>query len=98
MPKGVDKGYDVFIEVARRLRGLHGDIVFHVVGSFDESDIDVSDLQEGIKFYGVRQTDFFPGFYASMDIIRAPNAPFGICPGSFDAFLTGGVLKPGCVG
>jgi glycosyltransferase involved in cell wall biosynthesis len=98
MAKGLHKGYDVFIEVARQLCSLYNDIAFHVVGSFDESDIEVSDLQERIKFYGVRQTDFFPEFYASMDIILAPNVPFTIFPGSFDGFPTGSCIEAGLCG
>jgi len=98
MAKGIDKGYDVFVEVARQLCYLHDDIVFHVVGPFDESDIEVSDLQGRIKFYGVRQTDFFPEFYAAMDIILAPNVPFTIFPGAFDGFPTGSCIEAGLCG
>jgi glycosyltransferase involved in cell wall biosynthesis len=98
MPKGIDKGYDVFVEVARQMCRLHDDIFFHVVGPFDESDIEVSDLQGRIKFYGVRRTDFFPGFYASMDLILAPNVPFKILPGSFDGFPTGSCIEAGLCG
>ncbi len=98
MAKGIHKGYDVFVEVARQLCRSHDDIAFHVVGSFDESDIEVNDLQGRIKFYGVRQTDFFPEFYASMDIILAPNVPFTIFPGSFDGFPTGSCIEAGLCG
>jgi len=93
MPKGIDKGYDVFISVARALSRLYNDIEFHVVGTFDSSDIDVSDFKDRIHFYGTRQTDFFPKFHASMDLILSPNVPFVLRPGAFDGFPTGACME-----
>jgi glycosyltransferase involved in cell wall biosynthesis len=98
MPRGVDKGYDVFVDVARRLSRLHNNIRFHVVGPYDESDVDVSDLKGRIEFYGVRQTEFFPQFYSEMDLILAPNLPFMLIPGAFDGFPTGGCIEAGLCG
>ena len=98
MAGGVDKGYDVFIEVARELSRRHDDIRFHVVGPYDESDIDVSALNGRIKFYGVRRTEFFPQFYSEMDLILAPNLPFKLIPGAFDGFPTGGCIEAGLCG
>jgi glycosyltransferase involved in cell wall biosynthesis len=98
MAKGLDKGYDIFVKVARQLCRSHDDIYFHVVGPYDESDIDVSDLQGRIMFHGARQTEFFPEFYAGMDIILAPNSPFIIFPGSFDGFPTGSCIEAGLCG
>ena len=98
MARGAHKGYDVFVEVARELSKLHDDIFFHVVGQYDESDIDVSDLKGRIKFYGVRQTEFFPRFYSEMDLILAPNVPFTIFPGAFDGFPPGGCIEAGLCG
>jgi glycosyltransferase involved in cell wall biosynthesis len=89
MPKGLDKGYDVFLEVARSLARTADDIRFHVVGPFDGSDIDVSDMADRIRFYGTQRTDFFPRFYAGMDVILSPNVPFVLAPGAFDGFPTG---------
>jgi glycosyltransferase involved in cell wall biosynthesis len=98
MAQGVDKGYDVFIEVARELCRLHDDVFFHVVGPFDRWDVDVIDLRGRIKFYGVRQTEFFPEFYAGMDLILAPNVPFVLRPGAFDGFPTGCCIEAGLCG
>ena len=93
MPKGIDKGYDVFISVARALSRLYDDIEFHVVGTFDSSDIDVSEFKHRIHFYGARQTEFFPKFHASMDLILSPNVPFVLRPGAFDGFPTGACIE-----
>jgi glycosyltransferase involved in cell wall biosynthesis len=98
MARGLDKGYDVFVEVARELTRRYGDIFFHVVGPYDESDIEVSDLRGRIKFYGIRKTEFFPQFYSAMDLILAPNVPFTVFPGAFDGFPTGSCIEAGLCG
>lgn len=96
--RGIDKGYDVFIEVAKLLLKTHKDIFFHVVGSFDASDIDVSDIKNRITFYGTRHTDFFPEFYSRMDIILSPNVPFTYNQRWFDGFPTGACMEAGLCG
>jgi len=88
MSKGIDKGYDTFISVAEKLVDVQ-DMYFHVVGSFDELDIDISLIKDKITFYGKRYTDFFPDFYSKMDIILSPNIPFILNDGAFDGFPTG---------
>ncbi|WP_162604651.1 glycosyltransferase family 4 protein [Geomonas edaphica] len=97
-PRGEDKGYDVFIDVAKRLCGRYPDINFHVVGNFGPSDIDVCAISDRITFYGLRNTDFFPEFYSKMDLVLSPNAPFVIAPGAFDGFPTGSCMEAGLCG
>jgi glycosyltransferase involved in cell wall biosynthesis len=98
IPRGVDKGYDVFIEVAKSLARLAPDIRYHVVGPYNGSDIDVSDIADRICFYGLRRTDFFPAFYSRMDAILSPNVPFVLGPGCFDGFPTGCCIEAGASG
>jgi glycosyltransferase involved in cell wall biosynthesis len=98
MPRGIDKGYDVFIEVAKKLSKSYKDIFFHVVGPFDKHDIDVSGIDEKIRFYGPRTTSFFLEFYSNMDIILSPNAPFILNAGGFDGFPTGSCIEAGICG
>jgi len=86
---GADKGYDVFIEVAKKLATRHDNIFFHVVGGFDASIIDVSDLGSRISFYGSQEPSWFETFYLDKDIILSPNIPFKLAPGAFDGFPTG---------
>lgn len=86
--KGIDKGYDLFIESAKKL-AKHKNITFHVIGGFDESDIDVTELKDKIKFYGIKPSDWLRNFYKEMDIIISPNRPFILSKGSFDGFPTG---------
>jgi glycosyltransferase involved in cell wall biosynthesis len=96
--RGTDKGYDVFIELAKLLSEAHKDVFFHVVGPFDETDVDVSGIEDRITFYGTRFTEFFPGFYSRMDAIVSPNVPFVLGPGTFDGFPTGACIEAGACG
>lgn len=95
--RGTDKGYDIFIEVAKLLSRTCKEMVFHVVGPFDARDIDVKDIEDKVRFYGMKYTDFFPDFYGKMDIILSPNRPF-VRPGSFDGFPTGACVEAGLCG
>ena len=87
-PRGIDKGYDRFVECARILSKRRSQIRFHVVGNFTEADIDVSDLCGRITFYGPQLMPFFPAFYSRMDLIISPNVPYLLAPGAFDGFPT----------
>lgn len=98
MEGGIDKGFDVFAEAARRLAAVCPDIRFHVVGTFDSKDLPSADLAGRVTFYGTRTTDFFPSFYAGMDIILSPNVPFVLAPGAFDGFPTGCCIEAGLCG
>ncbi len=98
MPMGLDKGYDVFIEVAKRLARTSYDFLFHVVGSYDGTDLDVTEIAGRVHFYGVQQADFFPTFYSRMDIFLSPNAPFLLAKGAFDGFPTGAAVEAGLNG
>lgn len=96
--RGADKGYDVFVEVAKLLARKHDDVFFHVVGLFDESDVDIGGLEGRIRFYGTKSTEFFSAFYSGMDAILSPNVPFVLQPGAFDGFPTGGCIEAGLSG
>lgn len=98
MEQGRDKGYDVFIEVAAIIAKIAPHVAFHVVGPFNESDIDISGIRDRVTFYGSRPTDFFPEFYAGMDVIISPNAPNILSQGAFDGFPTGACIEAGLCG
>lgn len=89
MPRGVDKGYDVFIDVARILSAQIEQARFHVIGGFGPEEIDVGDLGDRIRFYGLKYRKDFTTIYGSMDLILSPNVPFRLYPGAFDGFPTG---------
>lgn len=88
MEKGRDKGYDVFIEAAKILVNKIDNVFFHVVGPFDEDDIEVIEIKNKIKFYGFIKPEDLPLFFSNIDLIISPNKPFILKPGAFDGFPT----------
>ncbi|GEP50395.1 LPS biosynthesis protein RfbU [Flavobacterium noncentrifugens] len=93
MPKGLDKGYDVFIEAAVKLTATFDFIRFHVIGGFDANDIDVSAIADKIHFYGYQKFDGLQEIYNNMDVIVSPNRPFLLGKGAFDGFPLGTVVE-----
>lgn len=87
--KGIDKGYDLFIEAAKEISKNAPDVRFHVVGNFDENDIDVSSIKDRITFYGFKKPTFLLKLYRSMDVYISPNRPFKLYEGNFDGFPLG---------
>jgi hypothetical protein len=87
---GRSKGYDLFIESAMRLSGASKQkneaMRFHVIGNYDESTIDISEIKDKITFYGVKGPEWLHNFYYNMDIAVAPVRPFLLYPGSFDGY------------
>ncbi len=93
--RGIDKGYDMFVDVARRLSRSHDDIQFHVVGDYDERDIDVADIRDRVTFHGLRPIEWFDDFYRDKDVILSPNVPSVIFSGAFDGFPTATCIDAG---
>ncbi len=90
VPKGIDKGYDIFIEAALAVLRQGKEIFrFHVVGNFDETDIPIdAEYLKYFRFYGMLKADDFAGFYETQDIIISPSRPFIRSKGQFDGFPT----------
>jgi len=97
-PRGEDKGYDVFIAAAKILAKLSPIFRFHVVGTFSERVIDVSEIWDRITFYGPQTRAFFETFHADMDAIVSPCRPFVLEPGAFDGIPTGCTGEAGACG
>lgn len=97
--RGIDKGYDLFIDAAKRLAKVSPDIKFHVVGGFDEHEIDVSEIKDRIKFYGYLPAAKLPEFYSGMDIFLSPNRVSKLHKGNSDGFpLSAGAMYCGVSG
>lgn len=91
---GQDKGYDTFIDAAKKIYRHHKNVRFHVVGNgFDEHTLDVSEIRDVLCFYGFMKTTAFDHFYRDKDFIVSPNKPFVLDPGFFDGFPTGCVSE-----
>src|SRR5207253_7069505 len=63
---GKEKGYDIFVEAAKRIATLHPNVYFHVVGGFNFGDLDVTAIGDRIRFYGKMETDRMAAFYRNM--------------------------------
>lgn len=86
-PAGADRGLDLFVEIARPLAAAHPDMRFHVVGT--PARREAGTVPEGqLLFHGSRTREFFPAFYAGMDIILSPNASPHDGGGAFESFPT----------
>lgn len=86
--KGKDKGFDLFIESAKKLSKKINNVRFHVIGGFDKNDIDVKEIEDKITFYGIKKSEWLVEFYKNMDIMISPNRPFILAKGAFDGFPT----------
>lgn len=87
--KGIDKGYDLFIDVAKRIVKKYANVNFHVIGNFDSSDIDVTELKDRITFYGILDKEKLIELYSKIDICMSPSRPFKLYEGNFDGFPLG---------
>lgn len=87
-PDGRDKGFDIFLDVARALAARFDDCHFHVVGGFSPADLPLDGLEGRISFHGSREPDWLRDFYRDKDLILLCNVPFVLQPGAFDGFPT----------
>lgn len=95
VPGGRDKGYDVFIDSARRLQdALPGRVRFHAVGPWGPDDHPLGGLRPGrdIFFHGSRTQPFFRVLHQGIDAIVSPNRANLLGIGSFDGFPTASVV------
>ena len=100
MPNGEDKGYDIFIAVMRKIITKFNNVHCHVIGGFNENDIDVTEFKDKIHFYGYQEFEKLSNIFRRMHIIISPNRPFILNKGSFDGFPLGTVVEAvfnGCV-
>lgn len=95
---GEEKGYNIFVEVAHRLHKHRTQPRFHVIGGFDQSDMDVSKLRDSITFHGVLDNAALSKLLGNIDLIISPNLPGKSCEGIFDGFPTGSAMQAGLRG
>lgn len=98
LPKGEDKGYDIFIDISKKLLQKYPYLRFHVVGDYNEKIIDIEEIKNQITFYGTQDTKFFPSFYSKMDLFLSPNRNNTLLPGAFDGFPTGACIEASACG
>lgn len=86
--EGLDKGYDIFIQLAKKLHFRFPEFRFVVIGNFSRDDIDVCELGDSIEFKGVLSEHDMLTVFSHTDIIVAPNRANVLEPGFFDGFPT----------
>jgi len=92
-PKGEDKGYDVFIEFAKTIINKYDFINFHIIGGFNENDIDISEIRGKVRYYGYQNFNALADIYQNMDVLVSPNKAFILGKGAFDGFPLGTVVE-----
>lgn len=93
LPKGEDKGYDLFIEAAKKLISNYDFVRFHVIGGFGPKDIDLAGNENKFVFYGYRDFDSLAPLFREMDVLVSPNRPFMLKKGAFDGFPLGTAIE-----
>lgn len=95
MPKGEDKGYPTFIELATLIQKEFKHSHFHVVGGFNSQTIRLGDLESKFTFYGQQEAIFFKSFYPRMNAIISPiRSGFD----TTDVFMGGSVVEASLTG
>lgn len=93
MAKGKDKGYDTFISVAKNIATKFDFVYFHIIGGFDENDIEIKSISDKITFYGYKNFEYLSSVFIKMDVIISPNQPFVLSKGAFDGFPLGAIVE-----
>ena len=88
MTKGLDKGFDLFLDVARIIVKKYPFVHFHNVGThtINDFDDDYKDISANFHSYGSKDASFFPSFYSKIDIAISPNRANCLRKGAFDGF------------
>ena len=94
---GIDKCFDVFVEMGRLLARLSDAFRFHVVGGFKPEDV-ADDIRHRTIFHGVQSQHSFGALFRKMDLILSPTPAYGWQAGVFDGFPTGSCVEAGLHG
>ncbi len=95
---GIDKGFDVFCNIAASLSNKYDFIKFHVIGGFNQDDLLYPVKQGSITFYNHQNFEWFKNFYSDIDIIVSPVKANVLAHGAFDGFPTGAVVDASLFG
>jgi len=87
--QGKDKGYDIFVDVAKILYNKIDNLKIHVVGGFDENDIDINDIEDKTVFHGTLTKAEYIDVLSHLDVFISPNRFNVLAPGAFDGFPLG---------
>jgi len=85
-PNGVDKGYDVFLQIAE-FYSSQNKINFHVIGN------GYNFVHDNIIYHGPLELELLDNTLSKMDIVISFNRPNILFEGAFDGFPTGGTIQ-----
>jgi len=95
MKRGCDKGFDVFIEIAKHFFSTDFNIQFHCFGDFKINDLSENELKfTNIYFHGLLPPIEYHEQISKMDIIISPNRCY-TNGGDIDGFPTASVIEAG---
>ena len=92
---GEDKGYDLFVEVAKVLDREGVNAAYHVVGPWDAGIIPLGELSRRFVFHGFVRTERLRQIGQMLDLILSPNRVGILAAGAFDGFPTGSCVEVG---
>ena len=98
MPKGENKGYDIFVETALILAKEEQHIRFHVFGNWSKDDIDTSEIKDKIIFHGTLPLSKLLEHYKDIDIVLSPSKTFTLAPGDIDGAPNVATIEAGVAG
>jgi glycosyltransferase involved in cell wall biosynthesis len=97
--RGINKGYDLFIEAAHALARSDLDATFQIVGPWTPNNIPLEDyLAARTTFHGFLQPEALREVGRTLDVVLSPNRPGILLPGAFDGFPTGSCVVAGLQG
>jgi glycosyltransferase involved in cell wall biosynthesis len=82
------KGYDFFVEVARRLAAHEPRARFHVVGNYAPADHPLGEAAGRVTFHGSLGAPALERLFRTLDVVVSPNVAAALYPGNFDGFPT----------
>lgn len=99
--RGDDKGFPAFIEVVRILLARGHPVHAHIIGGFEETDVEPSsrsELNGRLRFHGTLTGQALRRAMSGLDIVVSPNRPGVLTPAAFDGFPTGSAIEAALCG
>lgn len=83
-----DKGFDLVLHSLQKLVRKYPFVHLHCVGTcnIDDFNEDFSDIIKNLHIYSSQESEFFPKFFAKMDMALGPSRVNVLDKGAFDGF------------
>lgn len=97
-PKGLDKGFDLFVDAMNELANFGCNFSAHIIGPWDLKDIENNKRVKQFIFHGVVASTLLQGFLSNFDVAVFPTRSNELGNGTFDGFPTGSAIEAGLAG